>query len=163
MIYAYAHTRTNSTDNSQLTNEQTTLFLYLLLQGNSNVASFILSRSDIDLLVSPHPSHPLSPTPSPPLSPPLTPSPPLSPPLPLSHPLSSSLTPSYPHLLPSHPFSPPLTSFHLLLSSLTALSHLFSPLSPPLSLPFPALSHPFSLLLLSLLSSFLFPPLTLTN
>ena len=31
--------------------EQTTLLLYLLLQGNPHVASFIFSRSDIDLLV----------------------------------------------------------------------------------------------------------------
>jgi hypothetical protein len=33
--------------------EQTTLLLYLLLQGNPHVASFIFSRSDIDLLVVP--------------------------------------------------------------------------------------------------------------
>lgn len=35
----------------QLNNDQTTLFLYLLLQGNSDFASFVFSRSDIDQLV----------------------------------------------------------------------------------------------------------------
>ena len=33
--------------------EQTTLLVYLLLQGNPHIASFIFSRSDIDLLVRP--------------------------------------------------------------------------------------------------------------
>ena len=37
---------------SQLTNEQTTLFLYVLLQGNANFSSFVFSRSDIHQLVS---------------------------------------------------------------------------------------------------------------
>ena len=36
---------------SKLTTEQNTLFLYLLLQSNHNVASFIFSRSDIEQLV----------------------------------------------------------------------------------------------------------------
>lgn len=37
----------------QLVDEQTTLFLYVLLQGNPSVSSFIFSRSDIDQLVRP--------------------------------------------------------------------------------------------------------------
>ena len=36
----------------QLVNEQTTLFLYVLLQGNANFSSFVFSRSDIHQLVS---------------------------------------------------------------------------------------------------------------
>lgn len=36
----------------ELHNEQTTLFLYQLLHGNSNFSSFVFSRTDIDLLVS---------------------------------------------------------------------------------------------------------------
>ena len=36
----------------QLNNEQTTLFLYLLMQGTPNFANFVFSRSDIDQLVS---------------------------------------------------------------------------------------------------------------
>ena len=97
MIYAHAHTHTHTLTHSQLINEQTTLFLYLLLQGNSSVASFILSRSDIDLLVSPHPS----------------------PPSPLT--TSSSLTPSLSPLLTS-PFSFPLS----LLPPLTLLVYWFT-------------------------------------
>lgn len=37
---------------SGLNDESYALLLYLLLQGNSNVASFIFSRSDIEQLVS---------------------------------------------------------------------------------------------------------------
>ena len=39
---------------SQLVNERTTLFLYVLLQGNPDISSFIFSRSDIDQIVSSH-------------------------------------------------------------------------------------------------------------
>ena len=92
-------THTHTLTHSQLINEQTTLFLYLLLQGNSSVASFILSRSDIDLLVSPPPPPP--------------------PPSPLT--TSSSLTLSLSPLLTS-PFSFPLS----LLPPLTLLVYRFT-------------------------------------
>ena len=39
------------TTNRDLHKDQTTLLLYLLLHRNPNVASFILSRTDIDNLV----------------------------------------------------------------------------------------------------------------
>lgn len=149
--HAHTHTHTYTLIYSQLTNEQTTLFLYLLLQGNSSIASFILSRSDIDLLVSPHPSHPPFPLFSPLLS---LPHPSLPPSLPPSlSPLPSPLTPSplSPHPSSPHPHpSSPLPSPSLPLPPLTLTSSQFSPsLSPSLlSHPFP--SPPLSLPLTSL-------------
>lgn len=35
----------------ELSHDHTTLFLYHLLQGNTQFASFVYSRSDIDLMV----------------------------------------------------------------------------------------------------------------